>query len=116
MAEVLVDTDVLVDHLRTGSGHWLGDFDVLYSVVTRAELFAGHADQEPRVQALLDAMIELPVNRHVAEVGGRIRREHGVAIPDALVAASAILAGASLATRNIRHFDRIDGLRLHDPR
>ena len=41
MPELLIDTDVFVDHLRGARGMAPGRERILYSVVTRCELFAG---------------------------------------------------------------------------
>jgi toxin FitB len=114
VADVLVDTDLFIDHLRGARALQL-DGDVLsYSAITRAELFAGRASEVPRVQALLAPFRELPVDRAVAELGGRIRREHGVRLADALIAATALAHGLQLATRNLRDFERVPKLRLRE--
>ena len=59
---------------------------------------------------LLGSLRELPVDRTVAEGAGRIRRETGLRLPDALIAATAIAHDLQLATRNRRDFDRVQGL------
>jgi len=112
MADLLVDTDILVDHLRTGSGFEPGDSQVWYSVVTRAELFAGRASDESIVERLLEALSELPVDRSVGALGGQVRREAGLALPDALIAATALRHGLTLLTRNRRRFERVADLKL----
>lgn len=113
MPEHLVDTDVLVDHLR-GTRRLTAPYPVAYSVVTRAELFAGRADEEDRIRNLLAAMREIPVDRAIAERAGRLRR-HGLRMPDALIAASALENGLSVLTRNRRDFDRAPGLGIVSP-
>lgn len=113
MPDLLVDTDVLVDHLRGAQPFDPGDDAVAYSTITRAELFAGRASQEAAVQTLLDPFRELAVDRAVAELGGRLRRERGVAIADALIAATALCHDLALLTRNVRDFARVPDLRLH---
>jgi predicted nucleic acid-binding protein len=115
MADVLVDTDVFVDHLR-GARRLVLDAGSSYSMVTRAELFAGRAADEARVRRLLAPLEELAVDRVTAELGGRIRREAGVALPDALIAATAVRYRRALVSRNRRHFERIPGLQLVEPR
>ena len=111
MADVLVDTDLFVDHLRGAHELKPGRHRLFYSVITRAELFAGTTASEA-VTRLLSAFRELPVDREVAERAGRIRRESGLRLPDALVAATAVAHGLALATRNRRDFDRVRGLRF----
>ncbi len=108
---MLVDTDVLVDHLR-GARRFVPDGRVCVSVVTRAELFAGRATNEARVRRLLSPFSELAVDGAVAERAGRITRDHGLRLPDALIAATALEHDLALITRNLRDFGRVPGLRL----
>lgn len=113
MADVLIDTDVFVDHLRGASELAPGRHRVHYSVITRAELFAGNTAWS-LVSLLLAPFREIPVTRPVAERAGRIRRESGVRLPDALIAATAIENRLGLATRNRSDFDQVRGLRLRN--
>jgi predicted nucleic acid-binding protein len=116
VAELLVDTDVFVDHLRGAHRLRPGTDSVNYSAVTRCELFAGSAEQEGAVGLMLSPFTELSVNREVAEVAGRIRRGSGVRTPDALIAGTALAHGLTLVTRNRRDFERVPRLRLRAPR
>jgi predicted nucleic acid-binding protein len=116
VAELLVDTDVFVDHLRGAHALRPGKDAVNYSVVTRCELFAGSAEQEDPVGLLLSPFAELSVDREVAELAGRIRRDTGVRAPDALIAGTALVHGLTLVTRNRRDFERVPRLRLRAPR
>jgi toxin FitB len=111
MPDVLVDTDLFVDHLRGAAELRPGRHRLHYSVITRAELFAG-STATGRVSQLLAPFRELPVDRAVAERAGRIKRERGLLMPDALIAATALEHGLSLATRNRRDFDPVPGLRV----
>lgn len=115
MAKILVDTDLFIDHLRGAHGLRTGRHRLAYSVVTRAELFAGTTATDTVVQ-LLAPFRELPVDRAVAERAGRIRRDVGVRMPDALIAATALENALSLATRNTADFNAISGLRLRSLR
>lgn len=109
--DILVDTDLFVDHLRGAhelkpAGHRLH-----YSVITRAELFAGNTATD-LVSVLLSPLREIPVGREIAERAGRIRRETGLRMPDALIAATAIEHRFGLVTRNRSDFEGVRGLRL----
>lgn len=114
MADVLVDTDVLIDHLRGARRLSVEGLQLSYSVVTRCELFAGRSAQEERVGQLLGPFRELPVDRAVAEQAGRLRRAGGIATADALIAATAQRHGLALWTRNVRHFAAVPDLVLHE--
>lgn len=111
MADILVDTDLFVDHLRGSHELKPSKHRLHYSVITRAELFAGNTATN-LVSTLLSPFREIPVDRDVAERAGRIRRESGIRMPDALIAATAIEHGLGLATRNRADFDKVRSLRL----
>lgn len=111
MADVLVDTDVFIDHLRGAAELKPRNHRLHYSVITRAELFAGTAGTDLAAQ-LLAPFREIPVDRDIAERAGRIRREMGIRMPDALIAATAIEHHLSLVTRNAKHFGPVRGLRV----
>jgi predicted nucleic acid-binding protein len=62
--------------------------------------------------ALLDACQLVPVNAVIADEGARVRRETGMKLPDALIAATALLQSAALVTANAKDFRRVQGLTL----
>lgn len=111
MAGLLVDTDVFIDHLRGFRELSAGRDRLHYSVVTRCELLAGKVGSA-LIAELLGPHRELDVDRRVAERAGRIRRETGIATPDALIAATAIEHRLTLVTRNVRHFEAVRQLRI----
>lgn len=115
MADLLVDTDVFVDHLRGASALQPGTHRLHYSVITRAELLAG-TSASSLVTQLLAAFRELTVDRPIAERAGRIRRETGLRLPDALIAATAVENKLGLVSRNLRDFGSVRGLRLRSLR
>lgn len=113
-AAILIDTDVLVDHLRGAKPLRLPHSHAHISVITRSELFAGARAQENGLRSLLRLFQEIDVDRAIAERGGRIRRDARIPLPDALIAATALERGLQIMTRNRRHFERVDGIRIRD--
>lgn len=115
VARILVDSDVLVDHLRGHRRFARGRDELHVSAVTRAELFWGHTTEERRIRRLLAPMIDLAVDAPVAERAGRIRRSGSIRLPDALIAATALEHRLTLVTRNARDFAGIKGLKVRAP-
>jgi predicted nucleic acid-binding protein len=114
---VLVDTSVLIDHLRgdTRARRALttaaDDGERLAaSVVTKVEVLAGmHPSEEPATRDLLDILDWVAVDDAVAEQAGRLanrylRSHPGVDPVDYIIAATATALGAVLWTRNVKHF------------
>ena len=114
VADILVDTDIFIDHLRGSARLEPGRHRLHYSVVTRAELFAGNSATD-LVSQLLAPFREVTVDRSVAERAGRVAREFQLRLPDALIAATALENRLTLTTRNRKDFDKVRGLRLRTP-
>ncbi len=122
---ILVDTDVLIAHLRgvEAARGWLrsaresSGARLAASVVTTTEILGGMRSGERSEVARLLATLQLhPVTEVVARRAGelmrRYRRSHaGIGLGDYLVAATAQISGLDLATLNVRHFPMFDGLR-----
>lgn len=120
---ILVDSDVLIAHLRgiEAARDWFLDArqktgPLAVSVVSVAEIGGGMRSGERRqVTRLLDSLQALPVDRAVARRAGELRRKYrrshnAIGIADYLIAATAELHGCDLATFNLRHFPMIAGL------
>ena len=106
---VLVDSDVVIDHIR--GEHPLPTGLLACSAITRCELFAGR-ENPAFLRSLLAPMQEIGIDSPIAELGGEIKRGRGLQTPDALIAASALVHGLPLLTRNRRHFGRVPDLQL----
>lgn len=115
MTRTLLDSDVLVDHLRGHRRIVAGRDDLHVSAISRAELFSGRRTEERRIRRLLEPMTDLPVDAAIAERAGRLRRDSGLRLPDALLAATALEHRLTLVTRNVRDFEGIRGLRIRPP-
>ena len=77
VADLLIDADVFIDRLRGAAKIHPAKHRLHYSVITRAELFAGNTATGLAAQ-LLAPFRELPVNRDIAERAGRVVRELGL--------------------------------------
>ncbi|MEK6535385.1 MAG: type II toxin-antitoxin system VapC family toxin [Thermodesulfobacteriota bacterium] len=115
--QVLLDTDVLIDYLR--------DYDaavayleglsqpLLVSVITVAELYSGVREGKERnvLDQFMRAFDKIPIDDNIAMKAGLIRRQygpsHGIGLADALVAATAEVNNAKVATLNKNHFPMI---------
>jgi predicted nucleic acid-binding protein len=114
---VLVDTSILIDHLRGDErAHRLLTESQLRgealagSVLTKVEVLAGMRPEE-RVptRRLLDAIEWLEVDDPLAERAGAlaaqfVRSHPGVEVVDYVIAATVERLGAQLLTRNRKHF------------
>jgi predicted nucleic acid-binding protein len=113
VADLLVDTDVCIDHLE-GAKRLPRRGRLAYSVITRAELLAGDPAHEAAVRRLLAGMDELIVDRRIADRAGVLRRL-GLRMPDALIAATGLVHQLTLLTRNGADFRKAPGLRVRAP-
>lgn len=119
---VLVDTSILIDHLR---GHQ-GASDVIErersagalhaSEITRLEVLAGmRTAEEDQTQSLLAVLHWHSVDAAVAEKAGELGRawlpsHRGMDAADLAIAATAVLLDARLLTLNVRHFPMFSDL------
>jgi hypothetical protein len=120
MADFLLDSDVVIWHLR-GHGAIVELVLVLarrgrigLSAITRAEVLLGMREPE-RVLTLrfLDSCETLPVVAVTADRAGEIFRDFRsqgttLSLPDALIGATALLASIPLYTCNPRHYPMPD--------
>ncbi len=124
MTPFLVDTDILVDASR-GVAEAIeflkqseAQVTLSISVITRMELLVGCRDkrEQREVEQFLKRFTVVPLNEMSSQLAvellTRYRLSHGLQIPDALIAATAITSGHSLATKNRKHFRSISDLKL----
>lgn len=132
---VILDSSIMIEaeRQRLDAGRFLrgvatriGEREAALCSVTVAELAHGvhRADTPQRRQArreflddLKSAMVVYSITADTAEVAGKIPADasrNGIVIPfdDLLIGACALERGYGVATRNLRHFQRIPGLTL----
>jgi len=123
---VVLDTSVLIDHLRGDprARQLITDIEakrgmLSASVLTKVEVLAGMRPTErSRTRRLLEAINWLEVDDDLAERAGalasRFLRSHpGIELVDYVIAATVERLGADLITRNHKHFPMFP--ELHDP-
>lgn len=114
MSKVLFDTDILIDILRGREAIRtflldLTDHSVpCCSVISVAELYAGMRPEEKHAtDILLDGLVIIPLGREIAEVAGRFKsrvKSRWLELADCLIAATAFVEGATLATGNTKDY------------
>ncbi len=131
MKQALVDTDILSMFFRgnlnvvTRSGEYLQEHGRLsLSIITYYEIVSGlkHRDARKQLDAFLDFAghnVVLPLTEHSttisADAYANLRKE-GQSLDDIdlLIAGVALANGLVLATHNIGHFGKIEGLETED--
>ncbi len=121
---IIVDSDVLIAHLRGDrvARDWMLEArrttgPLATSVVSVVEVAGGMRSQERReVGRLFASLRTFPVNERIAwraaELMRTYRRSHaGIGLGDYLVAATADIESCELATLNVRHFPMFAGLK-----
>jgi predicted nucleic acid-binding protein len=129
-AKLLLDTDIFVNFLRGQEEEALffnkilveNEFYGLFSSITEIELFAVERldqKQETAILKLLANLQRIDLDSQVAQLAGRwlakYKKSNGLEMPDAIIAATALIHGASLVTKNTRHYAFIPGLVLTPP-
>jgi predicted nucleic acid-binding protein len=116
LADILLDSDVIIAWLRGSesvagavmnlleSGH-----NLLWTPVSVAEIFAGARKTESaRIETLSLILETLPISETIGKEAGRYlqkySKSHRLELGDALIAASASMAGLSLWTLNRKHY------------
>lgn len=122
---IVAETDVLIDFLRGRGGaakrvaRELETRSFATTAITAFELRSGVRTAKARaaVDRLLDATTILSFGpeeaRAAAEIRQRLeRRGEAIGMADYMIAAVCVVQDAVLLTRNRRHFERVEGLRL----
>lgn len=124
---IVLDTDVLIDILD-GRMPWTAWFEkelpsrrLATTAINRLELLAGAGSEgeASTLMTFLRPLAVLPFDRGAADRAAREGlkfRNEGQTLPmaDLAIAGICLELGASLLTRNRRHFQRIKGLRLEE--
>jgi len=117
----LIDTNAIIDFTTSslpGVGQKLMtkvlDGHPTISVIVEIELL-GFPSVETTISKFVDRAIILPLDSAIVQQTISIRKKQKVKLPDAIIAATAIVHGLTLITRNTKDFLKIKGLKVVDP-
>ena len=117
----LIDTNVLIDHLRGDlkvtrflNKVERGEVIAFMSVITEYEILCGKflpkAGRE--ISKLLLIFPSLNITSEIAGIAAKFYKKYQLGIADALIAATAISFNCVLITRNIKHFQKIKEIKV----
>jgi len=120
----LIDTNSVIDFLgnklpASGMDFMKSVIDVVpnVSIITKIEVLGFKSPEEhynTLTNFINDATV-LDLTNNIVEVCIDIRKEHKTKLPDAIIAATALVYDLVLITRNIPDFKNIEGLKVIDP-
>ena len=120
---ILCDTNIFIEIYRNNeiiiqAIKQIGQENLVVSDITCAELFFG-ARNKKELQAIskdLEKLEVLPVNTFISSLSVKLVKDyslsHKLALPDAIIAATAIYHNLPLYTLNIKDFIFIDNVKL----
>ncbi|SFQ55351.1 type II toxin-antitoxin system VapC family toxin [Parafilimonas terrae] len=119
---LLIDTNIAIYYLNNqlpdAAATELDKHTLSMSVISRMELLAWR-NAKPEEIAMVQAFIKIAtvhnLNEPVILNGIEIRKNYPVKLPDAIIAATALVFDYTLVTRNITDFKNIPGLDLLNP-
>lgn len=125
---ILADSTILIDLSRGNEEAILfcdderkNGREIAISVISSMELIIGCRDKrelDRTSKFLADFVlidISIPISKRAFQLMLQFNMSHGVVIPDAFIAATALEEKLPLVTSNIRHFEMIPGITLRKP-
>lgn len=118
----LIDSNVIIDFcngkLPLAGRKFLENIDPEISIITNIELFATK-NISRQEHILLEKFVAIttihPVNTDLVKTTIEIRQAHKLKLPDAIIAATALVFDFVLLSRNLSDFNNIKGLEVIDP-
>ena len=123
----LIDTNIFIDHFRKYEPaakflESLREEEVIFSAITEAELITGeqcnNKEIKDNILQFLSKWQKIIVNNQIAVLSGDImrkNRKNGLELGDAIIAATAIINKAELLTKNVKDFEKVEGLKVREP-
>ncbi len=125
-ADGVINSNILIDAMNgiVGAVAFLEEqqkTEIQISIVSAMELIAGcrNKTEMRKLQRFFQRCKLLPVTASVSQVAFQLMESfylsHGLILPDALIAATAMEHNLTLYTRNTRHFRMIPELKVNQP-
>ncbi len=123
---ILCDTNILIEFYKNTRQivqelRHIGQNRLAVSVVTPAELYFGALNKaelqkiKQHLSLLHQLHIDVRISERFLQLIETYSLSHKLSIPDAMIAATAIVHGLELYTLNRRDFQFISGLKLYEP-
>lgn len=121
----LIDTNILIYYLADAIPEeeipkveeiLRASFNV--SIITKIEFLGwkGHTPEGfEKSKEFISFANVIPLTDEIADVAIELRRQVSIKLPDAVIAATALAHNLTLVTRNVKDFERIEGLRIYNP-
>lgn len=121
---ILCDTNIIIEFLKNNQDiiqkiKQIGEESIYISTITAAELYFGALNKAELniIRKRLEKLIHIPVNEKISDIFEDLMLKYSLsyklAIPDAIIAATAIYYGLELYTLNVKDFKFIKGLKLY---
>jgi predicted nucleic acid-binding protein len=123
---ILCDTDIFIEALKNNRRaikmlRQIGFENIALSAITVMELYFGAVNKREmtkiknRLQQLRIVHVDQGICEEAMDLIERYAKSHGLHIPDALIAATAICKGIQLLTYNVKDFKFIKRINLYHP-
>jgi tRNA(fMet)-specific endonuclease VapC len=121
---ILCDTNIFIEFYKNNPAiinelRKIGVGKISISIITKAELYYGaiHKAELLKIQKHLSLLHDFPIDSQVSiqfiQLMERYSLSHKLTIPDALIAATALVNNLNLYTLNIKDFRFIEGINLY---
>jgi predicted nucleic acid-binding protein len=118
----LIDTNSVIDYLDnklpSNAANMLDEEELEISVISRMELLAWPNAELKQISVLnqfISSVVIWGLDEPVILKGIEVRKSIQIKLPDAIIAATSIVHGLNLVTRNINDFKNVKGIKLINP-
>ena len=117
----LIDTNILIEYSSNNLPNKAQNFvseiideDFNISVINKIEILS-HSSAGKQIEDFIDLSKIIPLTDNVINMTIELRKSNKSKLPDAVIAATAIVNDFILLTRNIKDFEKISELKVINP-